>query len=317
MKRKPDYFISCDWGTTNFRLRVVSSITLDVAFELTGGLGIRDLNNEFLRAGTGDRYAHFARYLSGQIGRIPDEYQREPVVVSGMASANIGMVDLPYGELPITADAAGFRVEEYVLEGGQPLHIISGVKSSTGMMRGEETQALGLLELMKADREGVLLLPGTHSKHLNYRQGAFTDFGSYMTGELFELLSSKSILSNSLRPEALDAANEGAFLSGLRAGAQDGAASHLFSIRAGDVLRQADPGKSYLQLSGLLIGDELRYLSNTNDEFCYLAGSGPLLLLYKRALQELVGPDRLTVFGAEELQRALLSGQRKIMLRND
>jgi len=317
MNRKQTHFISCDWGTTNFRLRLVQTDTLEVLFEQSDGSGIRDLNTEFLRADTTDRYAYFANYLRQQIKTIPEAYQQLPLVVSGMASANIGMVDLPYGELPITADASGFRVENYALRDGQALYIISGVKSATGMMRGEETQALGLLELMDADRQGILLLPGTHSKHLRYRKGCFTNFGSYMTGELFELLLRQSILSNSLRPEDLSSANRTSFLTGLQTGAKDGAASHLFSIRAGDVLHQSDPGESYLRLSGLLIGDELRYLSSTNDEYCYLAGSGPLLSLYELALEKLIGKDRLTVFGAENIQRALLSGQRKIMLRND
>jgi len=317
MSRNQDFFISCDWGTTNFRLRVVQTDTLAVLLEQTGGLGVRDLNTEFLQAAATDRYAYFTNYLRQQIDLIPEAYQQLPIMVSGMASANIGMVNLPYGELPITANASSFRVEDGILREGHPLLIISGVKSTTGMMRGEETQALGLLEQMSPDRDGILLLPGTHSKHLRYRGGAFTDFSSYMTGELFELLSQRSILSNSLRQDTLNSATKEAFLAGLKAGAKDGAAPHLFSIRAGDVLHKADPGESYLRLSGLLIGDELRYLSNTNDEYCYLAGSGPLLSLYELALEQLVASDRLRVFGAEDLQKAFLSGQRKILLRND
>ncbi len=317
MSKYLHHFISCDWGTTNFRLRVVETDTLTVLFEQFGGMGIRNLNTEFLQAAATDRYGYFAHYLRSQINALPEMYWDLPVLVSGMASANIGMLDLPYGDLPITTDASGFVVESRALSERHSRYIISGVKSTTGMMRGEETQALGLLEQMNADRDGILLLPGTHSKHLRYRGGAFTDFSSYMTGELFELLSQRSILSNSLRQEALSPANKESFLAGLKAGAKDGVAPHLFSIRAEDVLHQADPGKSYLRLSGLLIGDELRYLSNTNDEYCYLAGSGALLSLYKLALEQLVTSDRLKVFGAEDLQKAFLSGQRKILLRND
>jgi 2-dehydro-3-deoxygalactonokinase len=103
----PEFFISCDWGTTNFRLRVVNTDSLRVIAEHTTVLGIRELNERFLKSAESDRLPFFAAYLKTQLLALPAAHRTHPIVVSGMASANIGMQDLPYGELPIDAEGTG------------------------------------------------------------------------------------------------------------------------------------------------------------------------------------------------------------------
>ena len=80
------------------------------------------------------------------------------------------------------------------LPSGAGILLISGIKSDLGMMRGEEVQAIGLEEQLRPHGDGVLLLPGTHSKHLTYRKEAFTALQTFMTGELFEVLSRKKTI---------------------------------------------------------------------------------------------------------------------------
>lgn len=311
----PTHFISCDWGTTNFRLRVVATDSLAVLAEHATELGVRGLNERFQEAETTDRLAFFSAYLRTQLAKLPATHRGHQIVVSGMASANIGMWDLPYGELPIGQDVANLVFEDLTPWPGQQLRLVSGVKSDTGMMRGEETQALGLLETMADLEDGVLLLPGTHSKHLTFRDGRFTDFTSYMTGELFEIISRRSILSNSVAPGEWNARTADCFRDGVRAGFENGFSPHLFAIRAGQVLRQTDPTDNFYQLSGLLIGDELAHLPRDKSQKIYLAGSGPLLRLYRFALEILGNEERLTVYGDKVLGEALLTGQREMLLR--
>jgi 2-dehydro-3-deoxygalactonokinase len=234
-----------------------------------------------------------------------------------MASANIGMQDLPYGNLPIEPSAATFVYQDLIPWPGQQLRLVSGIKSTTGMMRGEETQALGLLETMTGSGDGVLLLPGTHSKHLKFKDGGFTDFISFMTGELFEIISRNSILANSLETGAWNARTGTCFREGVHAGFQDGFTAHLFAIRAGHVLRQANLTDNFYQLSGLLIGDELSHLPLDESHKIYLAGAGPLLRLYRYALEILGYDERLRVYDDKVLGDAFLAGQRKLLLREN
>jgi 2-dehydro-3-deoxygalactonokinase len=224
------------------------------------------------------------------------------------------MRDLPYAELPIETGGLSFVFQDLTPWPWQILRLISGVKSDTGMMRGEEVQALGLLETMVSGEDGVLILPGTHSKHLTYEGGAFTNFTSHMTGELFDLLTRHSILANSVTTGEWTNHTGACFQEGVRTGFSEGFSPHLFSIRAGQILRMTDPVDNFYRLSGLLIGDELARLPQ--DQRIYLAGSGALLRLYRFALETVMVDVPLTVFQDDELAHALLSGQRKIMLRS-
>jgi 2-dehydro-3-deoxygalactonokinase len=57
---QPDFFISCDWGTTNFRLRLVETNTLRVIEEVNSGMGIKALNDQCQNQ---DRLSLFDNYL--------------------------------------------------------------------------------------------------------------------------------------------------------------------------------------------------------------------------------------------------------------
>lgn len=310
------YFISCDWGTTNFRLRAVLEADLTILSEHSTNKGVKNLNDEFVLGGKGKRLSFFAAYLQQQLAKLPPEFTGSPLVVSGMATANIGMRELPYGVLPIEKGASHFVVENLMLWPGQQALLVSGIKAKAGMMRGEETQALGLLKHLQGQSDGVLLLPGTHSKHLHYSGESFTGFTSFMTGELFEILSQKSILANSIKKGTLNTRTKECFLQGVRKGFTDGFPAHLFSIRAGHVISQTDPTDSFYHLSGLLIGDELSHLPKLKGGTVYLAGTGPLYQLYCDALKELDHGLELEVFDGLVLINALLSGQRQLLRRN-
>ena len=68
-------------------------------------------------------------------------------------------------------------------------------------MRGEETQIAGALSLMPGF-DGVLCLPGTHSKWAQICAGEVVSFQTFMTGEMFALLSEQSVLRHGLQARA-------------------------------------------------------------------------------------------------------------------
>src|SRR5450432_1404958 len=117
-----------------------------------------------------------------------------------MASSTLGMVELPYKELPFLADGSDLRVETIYANGlfHHDVLLISGARTGDDVMRGEETQLVGCaLGAGYATQAGeqVFIFPGTHSKHVVVREGRVIAFKTYMTGEFFELLSKKSILA--------------------------------------------------------------------------------------------------------------------------
>src|SRR5215213_5181262 len=110
-------------------------------------------------------------YLIGADGAVLDAlvgrwHSKLPVILSGMIGSRQGWVEAPYARCPAATEnivAALARIEH----AGRMLAVVPGLSCESGgmpdVMRGEETQILGALEMAKQDG-GVFLLPGTHSK---------------------------------------------------------------------------------------------------------------------------------------------------------
>ena len=315
MPQPPEYFISCDWGTTNFRLSVVRSASVEVVAQQLSDQGIRDTYDKFRLSGQSDQFAFFARYLSDRLRTFPDEFRNCPVVASGMASANIGLKALPYAALPIDESGSRLVTEWLQLKDDRRLLLISGIAGPDSIMRGEEVQAMGLIPHLAEYGDGTLVLPGTHSKHLRFEGGTFTSFATYMTGELFEVLSRRSILANSVTQGPLEPDAAAAFMDGLHLGAAGRISRSLFTVRVRDVVGKTPAVENYYFLSGLLIGEELRELPGTSG-MVYVVAPEPILNLYRMALENLVEPGRLICYGEHLLERARLYGQLKLLLRH-
>ena len=152
------------------------------------------------------------------------------------------------------------------------------------VMRGEETQFLGALPA--PDWTGVIVHPGTHAKWAKFDAGRLVSFRTFMTGELFELLKTRSVL-RLLMADGPD--NEAAADLGVqRAIADPAITSLLFTARAEVLLGGLSEAAVASYLSGLLIGAEVA--SGVRDTEAgtplLLVGDRHLTALYSRALAQ-------------------------------
>lgn len=314
MKTLPPVFASCDWGSSNFRLRLVQTDSLRTLDERITGKGVLQLHAECPALGGPDRARFFHDYLRRQLSDMPqaDDRDRIPTVVSGMASSTIGMQELDYLRMPLDVNGQGLRSHALFSGEAFPVILVSGARSETNIMRGEETQAFGLADTIDIQAHGILLLPGTHSKHLEFKRGSYLDFRTYMTGELFALLSSHSLLKESVRECPLADHFEDAFHTGVTKGADSTLSGELFSIRARDVLGQSTPEENFHYLSGLLLGHELAYL-NDFDFPVFLAAPARLSAPYRLALEILLPSERGNCLDPGELDQAVLRAHKAVL----
>jgi 2-dehydro-3-deoxygalactonokinase len=296
-------FISCDWGTSTFRLRLVSGSDESILAELEEPAGAKAIFNDLAarnQTGPGDRAAAFSEFffrkIDGLAGRNSVDLSGLPAVVSGMASSTIGWKELPYASTPFALDGSGAVYECLRLDHGgrkRELFLLSGVATDRDIMRGEETEVMGLMADPAWREHGeaaVMVLPGTHSKHIVLRGGQIIDFRTYMTGELFDVLANASLLRASVQspprdPDefpARESPEANAFSAGVHQAARDGLPASLFRVRTRHVLQGEPPRMNRWFLSGLLIGAELADLVRREDP-------GPFLLA---APERLAGPYR-------------------------
>jgi 2-dehydro-3-deoxygalactonokinase len=166
-------------------------------------------------------------------------------------------------------------------------------------MRGEETLVLG------CDRndEGSAIFPGTHSKHVVIKNNTVIDFKTYMTGEFFELLSTKSLLAKSVIKNIVFA--DQAFIEGVKDGATNNILNASFHVRTNQLLKKYTAEENYHYLSGLLIGSELSDLRSTSHSSVLIVANDVLTQLYSSALKAINRSIKIDQQSADE---ALLKG---------
>lgn len=306
------FFISCDWGTSNFRLAVVKTENLEIVSEYKSDKGIKVLYNEFLQQNHLSQEDYFSNYLLSAVKKLPKQFHELLIVSSGMATSNIGMYEMEYAALPFDTEGSNFISKKILFENGLEILLISGVRNEVGVMRGEETQAIGLADFIDKNTNAILILPGTHSKHLTFSDGKFTKLTNYMTGELFEILSQKSILSQSILKPNVQEIIKNAFIDGVKVGAKGKLTSSLFSIRSRDLIKTSSKTENYYYLSGMLIGDELSYLTSNNLNI-YMSCPYPLADFYRTALDYILEDKNYTIFNDDTSKKAMLYGQYKIL----
>jgi 2-dehydro-3-deoxygalactonokinase len=222
------------------------------------------------------------------------------VLICGMAGARQGWLEAPYLEAPTDLRAlVGGAVRPQMPNGRIVPAILPGVcqkgASFDNVMRGEETQLLGLSTL-DPEFSGVVCMPGTHSKWATLSRSRIERFSTAMTGELYEVLRTHSVLRHSLTGDLDGPGRAEGFEAGSDAGLArpDNLLGQLFQVRAGSLLSGRQPDFSAGYLSGLLIGTEIganRGWIAQNE--VPLIGSPALCALYAQILGKIGISSRL------------------------
>jgi 2-dehydro-3-deoxygalactonokinase len=270
-------WIAVDWGTTHLRAWAMGAsgpLAEAQSADGMGSLAPEGFEPALLRL--------IAPWLSG-----PAE-----VVACGMVGSRQGWTEAAYREVPcpplgpplVRAPARDPRLTVRLVPGLKQLR-------PPDVMRGEETQIAGFLAA-RPGFDGVLCLPGTHSKWVHLSAGEVVSFSTCMTGELFALLSKASVLRHSLT----DGWDEATFAEAVSDSLSrpERLAGALFGLRAAGLLGQGGGAAARARLSGLLIGAEL-------------AATRPYWLGQPVAL---VGAERLTALYATALAQQGVAADR-------
>jgi 2-dehydro-3-deoxygalactonokinase len=211
-------------------------------------------------------------------------------LIAGMAGSQQGWLEAPYCPCPAGfADIAG-QLAWVTFNGPGRIAIVPGLSSDKDgvpdVMRGEETQAFGALELL-ALQHARLVLPGTHSKWVTVSDRRVTGFSTWMTGEFYALLRQHSILARTL-PTGDKPHNDAAFEQGVACALDgDGLLHTAFSTRTLSLFKRMATEVLPSYLSGLVIGEELKCQQLQRGERVVLVGAESLTTKYERALSQL------------------------------
>ncbi|MBR1089642.1 2-dehydro-3-deoxygalactonokinase [Bradyrhizobium manausense] len=272
-------FVAVDWGTSSFRLWLVDR----------GGkvLAERRSDEGMLAAAK----AGFPGVLQAHLAAVQASGDL-PVMICGMAGARTGWVEAGYVDTPAPLSTV-LKQAARVPGEARDIRILPGIAQrdakAPDVMRGEETQLLGALGLDAAG-EALVCMPGTHSKWVRVKDGTVAHFSTFMTGELFSVVSRETILSLAVAG-ADEAEDVVSFKSAVKAAfeAPAFAANLLFTARSRQLLFGGAPAAARETVSGTLIGAELAAgLSGAVPKAgITLIASGRLAALYRQAFDAL------------------------------
>ncbi len=274
----PAALIAVDWGTTNLRAYLLDAQgkVLESRSCPGGVMSVQDGKFELpLLSVVGD-------WLM---------LSKLPLIAAGMIGSRQGWREAPYLPCPARLDVAAQQLTAVSFQDaqGQPHELLIGAGiqcvDDSGLhdvMRGEETQLWG----SDLGDGAVCILPGTHCKWAWMgKNGEIEKFRTYMTGELFALLTKHGILGRLMKPGQDDQA----FKRGVLLGRNDSAhASHIiFSARTAGLMGTLAAESLSDYLSGILIGLEIGSslkMAGTLPAHIHLIGDDELCLRYAKAL---------------------------------
>ena len=268
------YWIAIDWGSSNLRVWALNNnnAILDSILSNDGMLGLA--SNEF------------EPLLLEKISKWGVGDANIPILCCGMVGAKQGWVEAPYASIPYNlmqkADNVKVRCSDHRLN----VRILGGLRQDNpaDVMRGEETQIRGFLSIF-SNFDGIIRLPGTHTKWVHVSAGEVISFRTFMSGELFDLLSKYSVLKHSVKS---DDWNDKEFRSAVSESISNPQKifSDFFKLRADHLLKQVEKSELRSKLSGYIIGVELAgakpYWLGQN---VVILGNDYLSKIYKTALE--------------------------------
>ena len=290
----PPALLGIDWGTSNRRAWWLNARG-DVLAEHSDDQGL---------LATQGRFAESLQALL-QVG--PPWPEGGTVLMSGMVGAASGWQEVPYMDAAMPLTELARHLQSVAAAGSRSFIVpglcFSGPDGTVDVMRGEETQLLGAMALGHGN--GWYVLPGTHSKWVRLEDSRVVDLATYMTGELFALLTQHGTLSSVTRHAVAQAGPDTrtntqqntrhntqdspeAFARGVAAAARSGLSNALFGCRAQVVAGRMPAGEAREYLSGLLIGAEWHDVVRRAGQVPHritLIGSAQLAARYARVAE--------------------------------
>jgi len=291
----PDAIVGINWSSTRLRAYLIAAdgALTDTHAEPSGVAGL-----------TRERMVEIVATLAR---RWPGARH---IYASGMIGSAMGWTDVGYAEAPAGA-AEIARLARRTTIGEVGLVIVPGVAcrrsadDAPDVMRGEEIEILGTV----SGDDGMIVLPGLHTKWVKVQRGKVVEFATSMTGEIFDRLTEKGLLASMVAGEGSPGT---AFEAGIEKGRAGmlGLGALLFGARARVVRGDMEKADAASYIRGLLIGADLAdwvtLFGDLANAPVTLIGDGDACRLYARALDSVGIPSR-TVAPQEACVRGFLA----------
>ncbi len=306
-----EYYLAIDGGTTNTRISLLRDTQVEETYPIhlgaTAGLTDKSQLKQSIKSTIKDVLVKH---------ELKDSQIRY-ILATGMITSEGGIYEGKYIALPAGLEELHNAMELVRLPEitDIPFVFISGLKADdtslmyADIMRGEETELMGLSQMDK--KEKIFVLPGSHSKVIiTNEKGQISSFSTMLTGEMIAALAENTILKNTvdLSVKGLDC---GFLLKGYEYCGRMGMNQALFKVRILKKVYACTPIQIYSFYMGTILYNEVMQIKKLPQKEVVIAGREEIKTALARLLQE--ATDKIiTCVSRQEAQGAVPRGLIKI-----
>ncbi len=265
-------YLTIDGGTTNTRVSLVMDNRVIATEKIH--LGSKDCidGNDCLKQ---ELHTKIQSLLSSN---NLTEQDITAVLASGMITCEYGLCEVPHLVAPAGIRELHQGLQERLIPDviSKPIRFVPGVKimggtpEYTDMMRGEETELVGLLT--EDAGSFAYVLPGSHSKMIFLDDsGRITDFKTMMTGEMIAALSQNTILREAVDLR-IDKHDTEFLLAGYDYCIVHGINEALFKVRILKNIFKETAVACYSYFLGIILANEIEVLKKSGKAGVVLGG---------------------------------------------
>lgn len=210
--------------------------------------------------------------------------QVDAVFAGGMITSNMGLVEIPHLETPVTIDDLAVNVKAVHLPEvcDLPIHFVPGVKNSVSrvdfqscgemdMMRGEELETVALLSMLSMGKGHLVVLPGSHTKFVVVdKNGTITRCLTTISGEMLAALTHDTVLADAVQGRFVDAEQycRDLVLAGYDEATRNGLGRAAFSVRILTQFGVVDSIGAANYLLGAVLQEDVIALRSLKEQHC-------------------------------------------------
>ena len=305
-----NYFV-IDGGTTNTRIYLVSeNKVLDCAKMLLGARSCIDDKDSYVSMlkATVFNVLKFNNLCEGDV---------EAIIASGMITSEFGLCNLPHILAPAGIEKLHNGMVKKMIPQicDIPFYFIPGVKqvsknvSDSDMMRGEETELMGLIDEIKPG--GACILPGSHSKLVFLdNEKNITRIVTTLTGEMIYSLSQHTILKDAV-DLSVDKIDVEYLKKGYLCSMHEGINAALFKVRVFKNIYGATKEEVYSFFMGTVLHADVENIIINNIKYVFIGGKAQIRDALKILLEE-VGVSEVVTASDKTVNSSVALGAVKI-----
>ncbi len=282
-----------DGGTTNLRVTLLDAATLRPLARRQAAGGVRHTAIDGHNGRLKEALSSCIQGALSDAGLAPEAVSR--CIAYGMITSDMGLLTVPHAIAPAGAEdlGAGMRSAVFPEIAPFPFEFIPGVRNFAGgvnaetcpsmdMMRGEETESVGLYRLLRLSGEALFVLPGSHNKFVQMdAAGRVAGCATSISGELLDAMTRHTILAGAVdggfcSPETYRADMAAA---GAREGEKSGLGRAAFAGRILRTLGDADAAAVQSWLLGAALQEDvkaMRAFMGDTPARVFVAGKAPM-----------------------------------------